>query len=283
MRPVKEAVIMYQDVKVAPERVHWDKVVDVVCIGAGPGALATAIVAVDAGLEVFVAESGGAEDANAGSLPRRLSTDVLDGDTIEYLDSLTQDLGPLSRPAWDVEAPVRVLAEPSQVELGRGAVETFFGARLGGWAAQCLASPYGVLYTAVSDRNMSPMRSRAGGTIEAAIIGSFELDPELPGSALADWMSAQAKERGIEVHAASPLRRLVFEDGQVVGAVLATPAGPCAIRGRRGVVLGTGGNVPACPPRHLPAGQTTMQVAVVSQTASRFGRLELLATASLAR
>jgi len=274
---------MYQDVKVAPELVHWDKVVDVVCIGSGAGTLASAIAAVDAGLEVFVSESSGAEHANADRLPRRLSTLVLDGDTIEYLDSLTQDLGPLGRPASDVEAPTRVLAEASPVELGRGTVEPFFGARLQGWAAQCLASPYGVLYSAVSDRNMSPMRSRAGGTIEAAIIGSFEPDPELPGPALADWMSAQAKERGIEVHAASPLQRLVFEDGQVVGAVLATPAGPCAIRGRRGVVLGTGGNGSACPPGYLPAGQTVMQVAVVSQTASRFGRVELLTKAPLAR
>ena len=212
-RRAKDVTITYEDVTARPGQMQWDDVFDVVCTGSGPGGLAAAIAAADAGLTVFVADSGGGDGmsgmpiSGTESLPRRLGTDVLDTKTIEYLDALTRDLGPLSRFAPDFRVPVRVLDEPPPVELGRGPVETFVGARLRDWAAQCLASPYGVIYSHVSNRNMTTMRSRVGGAIEAAIIGSIEPDPERPGLALADWLLTQACNRGIEVHAASPPQR----------------------------------------------------------------------------
>src|ERR1700687_1119416 len=269
---------------------NWDEEVDVVCIGSGVGGVASAIAAVDAGLEVFVASTGvddGAWDGrepNAALPPahalRRLAVDSLDWETYEYLDALSQDLPPVSRFGRDVEVPIRGVDDPSPIEMSgrwRTTAETFVGARLRDWASQCLASPYGVLYSYVADRNMTMMRSRTGETIEAAIVGSVELDREHPGPALADWLVTQAWDRGIEVYAANPLQRLVFEDGQVVGAVVATPAGTFALRSRRGVVVATGGEpVNTTCPDYPFTGDESVQVCMVSRAASRFARVELL-------
>ena len=69
----------------------------------------------------------------------------------------------------------------------------------------------------------------------------------------------------------------MFEEGVIVGVVLATPDGPRAVRTRAGVTLastdqGHGYDAAA------PASDGRLQVCVVGRTASRFGRVELLAT-----
>ena len=75
------------------------------------------------------------------------------------------------------------------------------------------------------------------------------------------------------------MQRIVFEDGQVVGAVIATPDGPYAIRARHGVSLAPGGTrVNAAMPHELLARDATVRLCLVSRTASRFGRLELVTT-----
>ncbi|MCW2687806.1 MAG: hypothetical protein JWR37_2696 [Mycobacterium sp.] len=274
---------------------QWDEEVDVVCVGSGAGGLATAIVAVDAGLTVFVADSMGGEVAGTAaprpdSLQRRLGASVVDRETDEYLDALAEGLAPLTDIALEAAVPVRVVDEPPPVELGRhgrpkrATVETFYGARLKDWADQCAASPYGVLYSEVSDRSMSPMRSRSGEAIEAAVIGCFEPDAEVAGPTLADWLSAEAEERDIEVHQASPLQRIVFdEEANVMGAVVSTFDGRYAVRARHGVTLGIGDHrVDSTSSQLLPAGTSTFQVCVVSRPASRFGRVELLVKEPLA-
>ena len=65
-----------------PTELYWDDVVDVICAGTGPGALAQAIVCADLGLSVELA------DAVAPS-------DLSDPDTVAYLEAMTEDLGPL--------------------------------------------------------------------------------------------------------------------------------------------------------------------------------------------
>jgi hypothetical protein len=269
---------------------NWDEEVDVVCIGSGVGGLASAIAAVDAGLGVFVASTGVDGGANDGPEPpetrssanalRKLGVDSLDWETYEYLDALSQDLPPLCPIERDAKVPVRVVDDPRPAEMGerrRTTAETFVGARLRDWATRCLASPYGVVYSYLADRNMTRMRSRTGETIEAAVIGSVELDRELSGPALADWLFSQAWDRGIRVTAANPLQRLVFEDGQVIGAVVATPAGMFALRARRGVVVATGGDYANTTwPGYSRTGDESVAVCMMSRPASRFGRVELL-------
>jgi phytoene dehydrogenase-like protein len=118
------------------------------------------------------------------------------------------------------------------------------------------------------------MRSSRGESFEVASIGSIELGQDQPKFVLVDGLSAQARDRGIEVCTDSPLQRIVFEGGRVLGAVLDTPSGRCAARARHGVLVSTGGHElgAACD---LPE-TATLQVSLVRQAASRFGRVELL-------
>ena len=89
-------------------------------------------------------------------------------------------------------------------------------------------------------------------------------------------------DRGIEVHHATSLQRIVFEEGDVVGAVFATPDGPLAVRARHGVTVASGGPQAAMAAgQPLPVDGATLRVGLVGQTASRFGRLELLTSEPL--
>jgi FAD binding domain-containing protein len=263
--------------------VKWDEEVDVVCIGSGVAGLAHSVAVVDMGGEVFVASSGDDTRPGAASVAVRsrvdrlhwLDLDVSDPETIEYLTALSSDLGPLTRSARDVAVPIRVVDHAKPVET-RGAVPPFFGARLRDWAARCLVSPYGYLYTRVGDWQSTTLRTVDGDSIEVAEIGSIAPDPANVGRSVMDWLTAQARERHVDVHQAMSLERIVFEEGQVLGAEFMTPDGPLAVRAHHGVTIAAGGpQAPMATGQPLPA-DTTLRLCVVSQTASRFGRVELL-------
>jgi hypothetical protein len=157
------------------------------------GGLATAIAAVDAGVDVFVADSAG--------------NDIGDDETNRYFGELSQDLRvPVHRgPA--VEAPIRDDLAPAASITRR--VEPFVGSRLRDWAASCLASPYGFLYSRVRERSAVTMRSSRGESFEVAAIGSIELGPDRPRVNLADWLSARA---GLQV---SVVRQVASRFGRV--------------------------------------------------------------------
>jgi hypothetical protein len=159
----------------------------------------------------------------------------------------------------------------------RGPVPPFFGGGLRDWAARCLVSPYGYLYTRVTDWRSTTLRTVDGESLEVAEIGSITPDPANVSGSVMDWLNTQAEDRDIEIHKATSLQRIVFEEGDVVGAVFATPDGPLALRARHGVIVASGG-----PQAAMAAGQPlsvsggALRVCLVGQTASRFGRLELL-------
>jgi hypothetical protein len=158
----------------------------------------------------------------------------------------------------------------------RGAVAPFVGARLRDWAARCLVSPYGYLYTRVSDWQSTKLRTVEGDSLEVAEIGSITPDPADIGGSVLAWLTAQARDRDIEVNHATSLQRIVFEEGVVVGAEFATPDGPMAVRARHGVAVAGGGpQVAMATGQSLPADDPTLRVCLVAQTASRFGRVEL--------
>jgi hypothetical protein len=251
----------------------WDHEVDVVCVGGRIGGLASAIVAVGFGAEVFVATAS--PHPHRGDIPRGwLSDDSWDAETNEYFAALSEDLVPVPRSAAGAAVPTRVVHELSPADRNVRTVEPFLGARLRDWAAQCLASPYGLLHTRVSDWRTTTMRTADGEIIEVGVVGAMEPHHGV----LTDWLTAQAHARHIEVQSASPLKRIVFEDGDVVGAVVDTPDGPCAVRARHGVTVAPETQqVDTAPGLALPAGRS-VQVCLVSQHASRFSRVELLTT-----
>ena len=261
----------------------WDEEVDVVCTGAGVAGLAGAISAVDVGGEVYVADSSGDRDDEPAPIRARvdrlhpwLGVHVSDSETNDYLAALSSDLGPLSRSRWDVNVPIRVVQQAVRVDTGR-TVAPFVGARLRDWAARCLASPYGFVYTRVFDWQSTTLQSADGEAVEVAEIGSMAPDPGNVSASVYEWLTTQAHDRRISVHRDNTLQRIVFEDGAVLGAVFDTPDGPLAIRARRGVNVSTGGpQISTAAQYQLPAGETTLRVCLVGQAASRFGRVELL-------
>jgi hypothetical protein len=268
----------------------WDEEVDVVCTGSGIAGLGHAVAVVDMGGEVFVAGSRGDFEPGGSSVAVRsrvdrlhwLEVDVPDPETNEYFAALSSDLGPLTRSTGDVDVPIRVVDHAEPVDP-RGAVAPFVGARLRDWAARCLVSPYGYLYTRVSEWQSTTMRTVDGESLEVAEIGSITPDPANIGGSVLDWLTAQAWDRRIEVHQATSLQRIIFEDGEVVGAEFVTPDGPLAIRARHGVTVAGGGpQVTLAAGQPIPADDASLRVCLVGQTASRFGRVELLTSEPLA-
>src|SRR5258705_13466786 len=213
----------------------WDEDVDVVCTGSGIAGLAHAVAVVDMGGEVFVAGSRGDSEPAGSSVAVRsrvdrlhwLEVDVPDPEANEYFAGLSSDLGPLTRSARDVDAPIRVVDHAEPVDP-RGAVAPFVGARLRDWAARCLVSPYGYLSTRVSDWQSTTLRTVDGESLEVAEIGSITPDPANIGGSVLDWLAAQVPDRPVDGHHPTSLQRILFEDRGVGGAEVATPDGPFA-------------------------------------------------------
>lgn len=254
----------------------WDDEFDVVCCGSGFGSLACAIVAADAELDVLISQPG-VENRQDSNDPL-LGPGIEDPETREYLDELAVDVGSLQ--PGDAEPTVRSATGLVPAKPGTP-IEPFFGARLRDWTAQCLQSPYGVLYTRLIGRDTKAMKTSSGEEIEVKIVGSLA-----PGAgvgvtaALNEWLIAQTRDRDIPTYENSTLQRIVFEEGEIVGVVIDTPDGPRAIRARHGIAVATvnqriapsGDASPVAEPGRL------LQVGLVGHSASRFARVELLAT-----
>ena len=94
------------------------------------------------------------------------------------------------------------------------------------WAtiAACAAAPNSVLYDRVRDRQMTEMRCSAQGEkIEASVVGSLHLSPDLPAVSLITWLKSRAVTVGLQPHTGVRLVRLIFEYG-LVGALLVRKA-----------------------------------------------------------
>jgi hypothetical protein len=103
-----------------------------------------------------------------------------------------------------------------------------------------------------------------------------ELPTEGPrGRSLWNHLLSQAVKSGATVRLATPLNRLVFDDGEVIGAVIGRSPHECVVRAWSHVVLGTGdpGASLLLPP--LPSSSDT-RLCLVRRHASRFGQLAVL-------
>jgi len=246
----------------------WDDEVDVICLGGVVGALASAVVAVDADVEVFVATSAAQDGA-------WLDGDIVDAETLEYFASLTAELEWVT-PTADAEVPVRAVAELPVPERRGRKVAPFFGGRLKHWAEQCLSSPYALLHTRVSDWGTTGMRTLDGKPVQVKTLGTLSLATEAGAPSLVGWLFDAADARDIHIRSDTTLQRLVFEDGFVIGAVLNTADGPYAVAARHGVTLAPAVTVAEST---VAAGVDDAEVALVSHAGSRFARLEVLVPA----
>jgi hypothetical protein len=260
----------------------WDIEVDVACVGAGIGALASAIATADAGGEVLVAAPSNECDGTAASVTvqhrvggflRSWSRSALDVETTEYFAAMSEDLAPSRRPE-DARLTVRSVRAMSTSDT----VEPFVGSRLRDWDAQCLASPYGMLMSTVSGWRTMQMRASDGESLEVQAIGSIKPAELTCERALSDWVLDRVRERDIDVHDASGLERIVFEDGRIVGVTLSTSDGPLAVGVRLGLVVASSDPFIADSGPLFTTSSEDLQVCVVGQSASRFRRIELLDT-----
>ena len=255
----------------------WDEIVDVVSVGAGPGGLACAVAAVDAGLDVFVAVPGAGTTAGPApdvDGPRGWLPVVSDEETMAYFDALVEEL-PTVAPGEPAALSVRALREVEVDTSRRARVETFVGSRLGTWAAGSIASPYGVLFTRVEHWPTATMRSTNDISFQVATLD--EAAGTRPASTFADRLDAMVADRDIPVFDDHRLQRIVFEEGRIVGVVVDSPDGPWAVRADVGIAVTTewAGQPDT---RILDPGS---RIALVGMTASRFGRVEVLSTADV--
>ena len=267
------------------------ELVDIVCIGSGSAGLAAAIAAADAGLSVFVAEprrrtsqTGAATDP-VESWPALLQmhwgADEFDGPTAAYLHQLTCDLGPPRRSPAPGQLPIGSVESFDDAGVDpRGTVPPFYGSELAHWARECLTSPYGLMFSRVSPLTMSPMRLEDGTTIRVGFVAEIPF-ARRSGMTLRQWLRDMAKERGVKIHGSSTIQRLLFNDGQPVGAMVDTPDGIRHVRARRGVLLGTSNtNVDDLLAMHPASVLRDGRLSLVSRNASRFARMELLTSAT---
>lgn len=279
----------------------WDLEVDIAVIGAGIGGLANAIAAVDAGGEVLVANAvpGTPAPSIAPAVPEtpaaltglspialreRVATargwlrrDTLDLETNEYLAAVGEDITDSAIDRGNGAVPRRNARNLSTEEAFRRPVETFVGARLTGWAEQCVASPYGLLYTSMRDWRSTTMKSANGESIEALSIGAIDWADGFGDGALRQWLTVEALKRDIEVEAETRFERIVFEEGVIAGVVLSAEDGPLAVRTRARITFAPS-DYDTGAGEHVGVPEERLQVCLVGRTASRFGRVELLDT-----
>jgi hypothetical protein len=262
----------------------WDLEVDLACIGAGVGSLASAISAADLGADVLLAipsterrapASALAVHRRVGGFLRSWSPTVTDAETDEYFAALSHGLESTGGGAEDSRLAVREVRAVADDRT----VAPFVGANLREWNAQCLASPYGLLYTSLSGWRTKSVRASDGQLLEVRDVTSIDSGELADGSTISDWMLRKVRERDVDMREHSALERIVFEDGRVVGVMLATPDGPLRVGVRYG--LSVSSRDPFVAPAEtlaVPSGSDVLQVCIVGQSASRFLRVEMLDT-----
>lgn len=266
------------------------ELVDIVCIGSGSAGVAAAIAAADAGLSVFVAEpsrrlspsGSGHTDAESWVtvIQRHWGVEGFDAPTAAYLHELTHDMGSPRRSHARGHLPIGSVESFDDVRIDRhGAVPPFRGGEMGVWARDCLTSPYGLILSRLSPLPMSAVRMRDGTMIKTCAVA--EIPPShRSGTTLRHWLRDMAKERGVSILRSSAIQGLLFSEGQPVGAVLETPDGIRQVRARSGVLLGTSNSMADdLLVRHPASVLREGRLSLVSRSASRFARLELLTTA----
>ncbi|BBY16934.1 hypothetical protein [Mycolicibacterium litorale] len=246
----------------------WDHEVDVLCVGGLVGALASAVVAADEGVDVLVAVSD--DDERAWPAGR-----VTDEETLEYFAALTDGLPTEPLPTDDV--PVRPVRPLTAAERRDRKVAPFYGGRLRKWTEQCLLSPYGLLHTRVSDWRTTTMRTLDDRPVQVKVVGRVTLPAGGGAVPLATWLNGEARMRDIDMRGDARLQRIVFEEGVVVGAVFDTADGLYAVRARHGITLAP--HVAHTAAADYVRGEDEAEVALVSEIGSRFARVELLAAA----
>jgi hypothetical protein len=281
---------VHRQVGFAPRMTSDDnELVDVLCIGAGLAGFAAAVAAADAGQTVFVAEqrrrTSRTEQVEepetwAEVIRRHWGVEDIDEPTAEYLHKLTCDLDPPRRSTVHGELPIGSVDSFDEATFDpRKPVPPFYGHEMADWANDCLTSPYGLIFSRLTPVPMTQMRMQDGAMVRAGVVSEIPR-ARRSGVTLRQWLEDMAKERGVTVQG-SAVQRLIFSDGHPIGAVLETADGIREVRARSGVLMGTSNTTTDDVIARYPASVLREgRLSLVSRSASRFARLELLTTAA---
>lgn len=239
-----------------PERddgsaIEWNEVVDVVCIGSGPGVLAYAVCCAAHDLDVLVVHS----------------PDEPDVDTAAWYAAMTVDLPGKLNPGRDNTGGDRqefsfARVTPPPAPTGkRVRWETFVGEHLRQWSAHCLSSPMGVMLTQVPEL-LVPMRTEDGVTITAAFLG------DLNDGDVLTWLADRAREVGIP-DPEDTMSAMIVDEGRIAGVELDDGTLVAATFGLA-FPVGADALIPDLP------GLGSCTVAIVGRPAGRFATVDLL-------
>ncbi len=254
------------------EDFKWDLEADVVILGSGGAAMTAAIAAHDFGAgQVVILEKtgmvGGTTAMSGGMLwipnnhhQAEIGVDESDDDIVTYLDALApgqldpetlgafMDAGPEMIRYFADKTPVRFHAfadfpdyQPylpgAKADGGRSLDnEAFSFDRLGKWASR--VNPSKMAYPLRG----SLMEAISGTMDEATLAEREEKDYRGLGQALAGSLFKAVLDREIPVEFEKRARRLIMQNGRVIGVVAEDADGrDFTVRARRGVVIATGG------------------------------------------
>lgn len=253
----------------------WDTEVDVLCVGAGIGGLATAIAAADADADVMIVTAGNESSAidvgvSSVDLHSWLPVAVNDEDTDEYLAALVNGFPETTEPVSQVVAT----RTPQEPETDLRTVPTFVGTGVADWGSGCMHSLAGALFTTVRGWQVTEMHDAEGRRILVAPIGDMTWRAGQGIHTLKQALTARVTELDIDVVFESPFLRLVFEGGAVVGAVFGGSDQEYAVGARHGVVLAP--DVALAVDAPVQPESADRRVCLVSIPGSRFARVELV-------
>jgi succinate dehydrogenase/fumarate reductase flavoprotein subunit len=259
-------------------RQDWDRVVDVVVVGTGGGAMVSATLAADHGAEVLVVEKdavvGGTTGVSGGVMWVPQNSHMADAgiedsrdDAIAYIDRLADgrapdpslievfvDTAPEMLAYLHAETPLRTqmvtvmpdyyFAHPSDIPGARGpgrSVEPLpFAVRsaVGDWADRVAARS--TLLSLGSQTTLVEDLSGTRLTPEERARRERE-DLRAKGAAYIGSLLKGLLDRGVEIMVETPAVRLVVADDEVVGGRGRRDGAPVVVGARRGVVLACGG------------------------------------------
>ncbi len=237
----------------APER--WDLEVDLVCAGSSSGGLLAAIVGHDHGLTTAVIEKadtfGGGTAYSAGAIwiPNndQMKLQGLEDskeEALEFLRRISCDRhDEAMAEAYVDKGPemVRFLHDKTPLRMEVDHFPGYYGDLPGGKPDGRRLSPDADTMIAFLEeaQQRHPLLEHVRTDPVPYYLGLR--NPWAEGRGLIGLLLACCLDRGIEVHRSTPVKQLIVEDGRVTGIRAEREGRDFFVRGRRGVVIATGG------------------------------------------
>jgi succinate dehydrogenase/fumarate reductase flavoprotein subunit len=260
------------------QRPEWDRVVDVVVVGTGGGAMVAATLAADGGAEVLVVEKdavvGGTTGVSGGVMwvpnnEHMAAAGIEDSreDALAYISRLADgrapdpalfevfvDTAPEMLAYLNAKTPLRTrivtvmpdyyFAHPSDIPGKRGPGRSVepepFAVRsaVGDWADRVAARS-----TLLSLGSQTTLVEDLSGThlTDDERARREREDLRAKGAAYIGALLKGLLDRGVEIMVETPARELVVVDGEVVGVRVGRDGGELTVGARKGVVLACGG------------------------------------------